>query len=154
MSQLAITSVPEQMNTLLMPVAGQILLLPHANIAEVGHFQSLSSGGDGPDWFLGFSAWRGVSVPTLSYESLVEGTPFRLQQNSRMLYINGLTDPRMPFWALPILGLPKMLKLRASQVSVLNSACKPGEKQLLDTEYGPAMLPDLDYLEQQLLSLL
>jgi chemosensory pili system protein ChpC len=57
-----------ELYSLLIPLAGERLILPRACIAEVVAYQAPERMAGAPPWYLGTMSWSGRSVPVISFE--------------------------------------------------------------------------------------
>ncbi len=149
MKSLLTQDIPDVMSCMLMPVMGQIILLPSVCVAEVNHL-SLPDNEAQDSWYMGAVQWRGLEVPMISLEQLLMGRDLTASPMSRLLVLNAISGSGFAFWAMPILGLPKTLKVSQEQLAIMDQELQPGEKAMVKTEYGAALLPDLDYIEAQI----
>lgn len=152
MSRLALQEVPSTLNCLLMPVSGQIIILPNVCVAEVKSFKVPAQPQTNSPWLLGLTQWRGLDIPMVSFEKMFLDRPTPFGPMSRLLVVNGIFGLGLDFWAMPILGLPKLLKVKEADVSLADQALQAGQKALIKTEYGTALLPDLSFIEAQVLA--
>jgi chemosensory pili system protein ChpC len=54
--------------SLLIPLAGERLIVPRASVAEVVSYQAPEAMAGAPAWYLGTISWGGRSVPVVSFE--------------------------------------------------------------------------------------
>ncbi|WP_119395891.1 chemotaxis protein CheW [Salinibius halmophilus] len=143
----------EALSTLLMPVAGRIVMVPNTTIAEIIPYQSpLLRDESGQAWRLGSIPWRGINIPLISYEKLQgRGLP-SANINTRIAVFNRVNESfESGFWAMVIQGIPRQLKVNPESLQTLDRAVEAGDAQWADSEYGAVVIPDLDWIEQQLI---
>src|SRR5258708_11979122 len=58
----------EELYSLLVPLAGERLIVPRACVAEVISYQVPAGMANAPPWYAGLVSWSGRSVPIVSFE--------------------------------------------------------------------------------------
>lgn len=138
---------------LLIPITGRQLLLPNVTVAEVVDAQDLVPAPEGsPAWRLGTVAWRDQMVPVIAFEGL-NGQPVP-REGGQIAILNGISAQRdLPFYGIVVQGTPHLAKVKIAQLEDLEGA-GTGPVEFLQVRYAGdlAVIPDLDALEQQLLS--
>ncbi|WP_157954216.1 chemotaxis protein CheW [Saccharospirillum mangrovi] len=139
----------ERLATFWVPMQQKSLLVPQVAIAEVVAKATLQAVPDAPVWLLGRLDWRGQSLPVLSYEAANGQTQAPDSPGVRLAIFNTLSDgAALPFWALRIQGIPRLLRLSDAEVREDSLArCTRAERLAVITQLGKASIPDLDYLE-------
>jgi chemosensory pili system protein ChpC len=152
--QLASNNEVQDISTLLIPLDGRTLLLPNVSIAEILDFSEPTRVPDVPTWYLGDLQWRTLHVPLISIEALCERPFGQRAGNAKIAIMNGVVDnPRLSFWGLVTQGAPRQMRIRAEEiVSDEFAALAPGEYMSVVVNGESAMIPDLDYIEKQLLA--
>lgn len=149
---MTVETTEESLSTLLMPVAGRILMVPNTTVAEIVPYQApMAVDEDAKNWQLGNINWRGASLPLISYESL-QGRPLpQTTVNTRMAIFNRVSErDNVDFWAIVIQGIPRQLKVEPESLAMLDRALEAGDGQWADSEYGAVVIPDLAWIEAQL----
>lgn len=149
-------AAPEQVDCLLVPLKDRQLLLPNVSVAEIIPFSHLLTTASGVDWVLGRIEWRGVTVPVVCYEMLNNHQAPAPNPNARFAVINGIGGHRnMPFYALLIQGIPKLVHVQKNDIQDVE-ALNSGEYDARTVSFGqdPAIVPDLDKIEEALLQYL
>lgn len=96
----------------LIPLGGTTLLLPNTAVAEVVHFDEVETTPSAPSWLYGIINWRGLSLPLLSVEGLLEMEVPPLKKEQRVIILNSLDNsPEMPFFAILSNGNPHLTRL-------------------------------------------
>ncbi len=94
------------------PLQGGDLLLPNTAVAEVVRFESLEPLETEIAWVYGMIDWRGLKLPLLSMESLLDMDSSPPSQNSRVVVFNGLNKKDgIPFFAIISDGNPHLIKM-------------------------------------------
>ena len=149
--------LPREIRCVLVPVGNLRLLLPNATIAEVVT-QSKPDPVDGaPDWLLGRIAWRGWRVPLVSFTQLAGTEEGDAELSVRVAVLKALGgNPALPFIAVLTQGFPRLTTLNAELIIPTHdgSALPPGVRAHVLVRDDVAMIPDLEWLESELLGLL
>ena len=149
--------LPREIRCVLVPVGNLRLLLPNATIAEVVT-QSKPEPVDGaPDWLLGRIAWRGWRVPLVSFTRLAGTEEGDAELSVRVAVLKALGgNPALPFIAVLTQGFPRLTTLNAELIIPTHdgSALPPGVRAHVLVRDDVAMIPDLEWLESELLGLL
>lgn len=147
------------LTNIILPLVGGGLLLPNAAVAEVVLAGQLSSAVSSP-FMLGYMIWREQEIPVISFEGLLEGELPAGVTMRQMAVLNGITDrQRMPFFCVALNGVPRLARLRDSDISPLDLKTVSTESNSLIHSYVKAldlklMIPDWDVLEQEILEAL
>jgi chemosensory pili system protein ChpC len=132
---------------------GMNLLLPNTLVAEVTEITTVAAAGHAPEWLAGFVSWRGRSVPLVSFEQLLGQETLRHHNGSRMVILNTLNaDPRIPFIAMEIQGLPRLSLLKHGMLEY-DEGEKNSEPVILSTlrvEGESMIVPNIDVIERML----
>jgi chemosensory pili system protein ChpC len=149
--------LPREIRCVLVPVGNLRLLLPNATIAEVVT-QSKPEPVEGtPEWLLGRIAWRGWRVPLVSFTKLAGTEEGDAELSVRVAVLKALGgNPDLPFIAVLTQGFPRLTTLNAELIIPTHdgSALPPGVRAQVLVRDDVAMIPDLEWLETELLGLL
>ena len=149
--------LPREIRCVLVPVGNLRLLLPNATIAEVITQSKPEPVADAPDWLLGRIAWRGWRVPLVSFTKLAGTEEGDAELSVRVAVLKALGgNPRLPFIAVLTQGFPRLTTLNAELIIPTHdgSALPPGVRAQVLVRDDVAMIPDLEWLEAELLDLL
>lgn len=152
--QLATNNDVQDVSTLLIPVEGKTLLLPNVSVAEILDYNDPARVSDVPTWYLGNIEWRTLQVPLISFEAVNEQPFSQRAHSAKIAIMNGIVDnPRMPFWGIVTQGTPRQMRITAEEIvkdeNVLNG---PAELMSVIVNGEAARIPDLDFIEKQLLA--
>ena len=155
MSDNAVLDSESEIASLLMPITGKNLLLPSVSVAEVVPYAKPQRSEGMPPWFLGHIEWRNELRPVISFEQSNGEMADSIGPSSRLAMINSISAPsfsRMPFFALPLLGIPRFVRVTEEIISRTDS--KRGLAELMPVAVGEerAVIPNLPHLEQMLLT--
>jgi len=152
--QLATSNEVQDVPTLLIPVAGKTLLLPNVSLAEILEFSEPVPQPDVPTWYLGNIPWRTLQIPLISFEAVNEQVFSNRASNAKIAILNGLVDnPRLPFWGIVTQGTPRQMRISSQEIVKDDSENRgPAEFMSVVVNGEAARIPDLDYIEKQLLA--
>jgi chemosensory pili system protein ChpC len=149
--------LPREIRCVLVPVGNLRLLLPNATIAEVVTQSKPEPVADAPDWLLGRIAWRGWRVPLVSFTKLTGTEEGDAELSVRVAVLKALGgNPKLPFIAVLTQGFPRLTTLNAELIIPTHdgSVLPPGVRAHVLVRDDVAMIPDLEWIEAELLGLL
>ena len=148
MTQLNSPDSQEALPCLMIPTQGKNIILPNVTVAEVVSFEDPEVVENAPKWFLGFIQWRGTQVPLISFELANSQIHGQNSGSARIAVLNGTTgNPRMPFFAMVIQGIPRMVRVSESDLQQEDTAVSQAESMVVKTVLGRAFVPNLEFLE-------
>ncbi|NRA25143.1 MAG: chemotaxis protein CheW [Oleispira sp.] len=138
---------------LLIPLHEKQLLLPNVTVAEIIPYRVPTVIGDHASWLLGQMEWRNIHIPVLSYEVL-NGASIPSLEGARLAVVNGTGANRtIPFYAILIQGIPKLTHVKEDDIVTVEAMhLGPYDKMSVSILGEHAMIPDLDMIENELLS--
>ncbi len=150
------TLAAEELATLLIPVNGKQLVLPNVTVAEIIPYKDPVLEEDVPSWFLGRFEWRNVMIPLVSFD-ILNDEPFVGQSSDRRIAVlNSIVeDDRMSFCGIVTEGVPRLMRVTPAEVSSDDEA-SPGPAELSQVLVSgeQAVIPDIDFIQQETLKLL
>jgi len=147
----------ETVHCLLLPLNKEFGLLPNASVAEIIPFTQLEVVEDAPEWILGMLTWRDRRLPVISFELASEGEAGRYHKSCRIAIINTLNgNAKLPYFGMLVQSLPSLQIVRPTSIEAPEDIVtdRPSIKALAIVNGTPAIIPDLDDLEQRLIRLL
>ncbi len=142
-----------ELSCVLIPTEGQNLLLPNVCVAEIVPWRRIKFLKEGPSWCLGFTGWRGLTIPVVSYSGFAEQQEHVPQARCLVVMNRARTSDSIPFYALAAQSLPYMVALTQDDLS---SNSEPlGNADVMKVEMGSTIAtnPDLTFIEQQVSAL-
>ena len=137
---------------------GERVILPNTAVAEIIPYVSVDSLSenlkkDAPTWLLGMIAWRGVSVPLLSMETILGSDYEQAGKRSSIAIINAVgTVAGAPFFAIVTQGIPRLLHVSDGTLSLIEESGDDNKAVachvVLDGDV--AVIPDMDVIEAML----
>jgi chemosensory pili system protein ChpC len=149
--------LPREIRCVLVPVGNLRLLLPNATVAEVITQTPPEPVADAPDWLLGRIAWRGWRVPLVSFTHLAAAGEGDAELSVRVAVLKALGgNPKLPFIAVLTQGFPRLTTLNAELIIPTHDGnpLPAGVRAQVLVRDDVAMIPDLEWIEAELLGLL
>ena len=143
---------PHDLSALLVPVTGDLLVVPGAVVAEIIKRRDLQRPPGAPDWLLGTLLWHREKLPVLSFEALNGYAGPDPGHGSRIVILGTLsgTEP-VRNYAILAQGVPHLLLLTAADVQAVDApTLGPAERMKVRVHGQAAAIPDFDYLERHL----
>jgi chemosensory pili system protein ChpC len=152
-------AVVKEVRSVLIPLHERQILLPNASVAEVMIYQQPEYAGDElPEWFLGHLAWRGVMIPVVSYEGMLGEAIVEPGYRGRILILNALGEhERLSHIGMAVHAIPSLVRVSADNVvpvSPEEEDPQPLIRQQVELDLSPALIPDMDEIERQVLSVI
>lgn len=146
---------PQEVASLLVPIANRQLLLPHASVAEIVPVGQIIGVDNAPPWLLGEFVWRELNLPLISLEIINGRERPSVDSRSRVAVLNttGRSD-KLGFLAILTQGLPRLARVSADELAVAEQT-PPGPFDKLPVLWAgeEAVIPDIGKLEQAYLDL-
>lgn len=162
-TSVAATASPQKkeitdISSMLLRLEDRYLLLPGVAVAEVVTFvpPEIESDEETPSWFLGYIHWRKQRLPLISYEAMLGGVDPGISGRCRIAVMNntGLSH-QLPFFALLLQATPRLLRLAPEDISVNEErSIGPGEKMHVQVVEEEAVVPDIVFMEQNIINYL
>lgn len=143
-----------ELYSLLIPLAGERLIVPRATVAEVVGLQPLEAMAGAPAWYLGVLAWNGRNVPVISFEGIcgqaLPGTGGR----TRIVVLHALGEKLdAGYFGLLTQGFPQIVRVNPDvikpDVSRVFGERSPVLCQVRMINETP-LVPDLERLEDMI----
>lgn len=150
------TTVNDELATLLIPMNDKQLVLPNVSVAEIIPFKEPETQQeDRPNWFLGHIEWRGLAVPVVSFEAINEEAFVSQSHNRRIAIVNAIVDDaRLPFCGIVSESVPRLMRIQPNEIMSENDSVGPAELAQVIMNGEQAVIPNLDFIQQQVIALL
>jgi len=135
--------------SLLIPVAGEDILLPGTVVAEVtGYAEPERSDGDAGA-LLGTAVWRGQRLPLIALEGLGEEGQRDPGARARLVVLKGVSNhPELPYFGIVADDIPRLLSVQEQTIESLDHDDLPtGMLACVLANGEPAYIPDVEGLE-------
>lgn len=145
--------VPQEVSSLLLPLADGQLLVPVDTLSEVVAMQAPVAAYDAPDWYLGELNWREQRLPLLSFE-VMRGQPLSSTSDSSRIAVLNSGNPQgdLPFFAIVLAGTPRLVRVTPDELAGRERPCEQGELMHVALSGEEAVIPDLAALERACLA--
>ena len=144
----------DELYSLLVPLAGERLIVPRACVAEVISYQAPAEMTNAPPWYLGVMSWNGHSVPIVSFEGAFGQALPSISSRTRIVIFHA-TGGKLQFGFFGMLtqGFPQLVRVNADVVRPDPSRSFPERSpvicQVRMVNETP-LIPDLQRLEQMI----
>ena len=144
----------DELYSLLVPLAGERLIVPRACVAEVVGYQTPAAETRAPPWYAGIVSWSGRSVPVVSFEGAL-GQPLpSVSTRTRIVIFYANHDVlQAGFFGLLTQGFPQLVRINADVVRPDPSRSFPERSpvicQVRMVNETP-LIPDLQRLEHMI----
>ncbi|MEO7387639.1 MAG: chemotaxis protein CheW [Gammaproteobacteria bacterium] len=145
------TTVHDELYSLLVPLHQERLIVPRACVAEVVRYAPLQTDEAVPPWFRGRINWNGRQVPVISFEELAGLTPAEPGGRTRVAILSAIGGRLSSgFFGVLTEGFPQLVRVNREVV-------QPAARQVWP-ENGPVicqirmineypLIPDLEAIE-------
>jgi chemosensory pili system protein ChpC len=154
------TSEPDELYSLLIPLDGERLLVPRVCVAEVIMFRDPERSRENdqlPSWFLGRVEWSGRRVPVISFEGFSGEEVQNRTGRTRIVVFHAIGDDlKIGYFGMITQGFPQLVRVNGDVLSLESERSWPeGQPVLCRTrminEYP--LIPDMERLETMLAGL-
>lgn len=147
-------SLPNEIASLLIPMLGRPMLLPNVAIAEIAPWEVPSPVFDKPGWYVGRYSWRGIEIPLISLELMNDDSFEDANQGRRVAVLNGIGGAPSDFYAVIVQGIPRLVRVYEQEIGKEEvPEDQPAFAFMVTVSGERAMVPNLDYVEEQLKAL-
>ena len=150
----AMSELRDELYSLLVPLAGERLIVPRACVAEVIGYQAPAEMTNAPPWYAGLGSWRGRNVPVVSFEGAF-GQPLpSISTRTRIVIFHAAGGQiKAGYFGMLTQGFPQLVRVNADVVrpdpSRSFSERSPVICQVRMVNETP-LIPDLQRLEQMI----
>lgn len=147
------SSSPDILRCLLLPMQEGQLLLPSASVVEVLPYPRLQRITSAPEWVLGRMPWRMDDIPVVAAERLIVGVTPVPGSRTRVAVIKAVRESAsIEHYAMVTQAVPRLVTLQRSIISPDDDQPAPPEGVLSSIRIArqAAWIPDLHLIEEQL----
>ena len=144
----------DELYSLLVPLAGERLIVPRACVAEVISYQAPTDMNNAPPWYAGLVSWGGRNVPVVSFEGAF-GQPLPTVSSRTRIVIFHAPGGKLQSGHFGMLtqGFPQLVRVNADVVRPDPSRSFPDRSpvicQVRMVNETP-LIPDLERLEEMI----
>jgi chemosensory pili system protein ChpC len=107
----------EELYSLLVPLAGERLIVPRACVAEVISYQAPAGTANARPWYLGLVSWGGRSVPIVSFEGAFGQSLPSVSSRTRIVIFHASGGQLTTgYFGVLTQGFPQLLRVNADIV--------------------------------------
>ena len=144
----------DELYSLLVPLAGERLIVPRACVAEVIGYQVPSEMTNAPPWYLGLVNWNGRNVPIVSFEGTMGLTLPTVSTRTRIVMFHAAGGKlQSGFFGMLTQGFPQLVRVNAEVIRPDPSRSFPERSpvicQVRMVNETP-LIPDLECLAQMI----
>ena len=141
-------SSDKELSCVLIPTEGESLLLPNVCVAEIVPWRRVKSLSDGPSWCLGFTGWRGLTIPVIHYQGFYEEVQGATEARCLVVMNRSRTSDTIPFYAFAAQSLPYMVQLIEDDISISKDGLQTADVMKVEVGNTQATIPDLAFVEE------
>ena len=146
--------IGEDINCVVLPIGQLGLLVPSVCVAEVLPWRRIRDVGNSPDWLLGVMTWRGDSIPVLRFETLNGSVDEPSRECECVAVMNRCRSAHgQAFYAVATDGLPRIVQVGEEDVFPEQTHLGVAESAAIKLGTEQLRIPNLGYLEDQLMTL-
>lgn len=147
------STVPNEVPSLVIPLSEYSLLVPNSCVAEIVPGTAVDRRDEHP-WLIGKIEWRELTLPCISFEHLSGTISSDVKVTQRVAIFNTISDAfSMRFYAVAIHGIPRLA--RVVQEELVEEAVEPQAFDKLKAQLNgeSCTIPDLAAIENLLASI-
>jgi chemosensory pili system protein ChpC len=149
-----VSDLRDELYSLLVPLAGERLIVPRVCVAEVISYQTPTDMNNAPPWYVGLVSWSGRNVPIVSFEGAF-GQPLPTVSTRTRIVIFHAASGKLQagYFGMLTQGFPQLVRVNADVVrpdpSRTFSERSPVICQIRMINETP-LIPDLQRLEEMI----
>jgi chemosensory pili system protein ChpC len=151
-----VTSATEELYSLLVPLAGDRLIVPRACVAEVVRYSRPELEPGAHRWMLGTVNWNGRQLPVVSFEgTLGKELPATTGRTRIVVFYAGTGQLKTGYFGVLTQGFPQLVRVNRDVLKLDSTEGWPESAPVLCrvkmiNEYP--LIPDLEKLESMLVT--
>ncbi len=148
------SAAPEELYSLLVPLAGERLIVPRACVAEVVRFAPPAHEPGAHDWMLGAIDWNGRELPIVSFEgALGNDVPATTGRTRVVVFVASTGQLPSGYYGVITQGFPQLVRVNRDVLKLDATDGWPDDAPVLCrvkmiNEFP--LIPDLEKLELML----
>lgn len=143
----------DELYSLLVPLAGERLIVPRACVAEVISYQAPSDMTNAPPWYAGLVSWNGRSVPVVSFEGAFGQALPTVSSRTRIVIFHAGTRLPSGYFGMLTQGFPQLVRVNAEVIRPDPSRSFPERSPIIcqvRMVNETPLIPDLQRLEEMI----
>lgn len=148
------STVVEELYSLLVPLVDDRLIVPRACVAEVVRLSRPEHVAGSADWMVGMLDWNGRAVPVVSFEAMLGRELPETSARTRVVVFYAVnTELKGGFYGLLTQGFPQLVRVNRDVIKVDAGVTYADEEPVVTrvrmiNEYP--LVPDLEVIEARL----
>lgn len=148
------TAAADELYSLLVPLAGERLIVPRACVAEVVRFTTPQQEAGAHNWMLGTVNWNGRTLPVVSFEgTLGKEVPDATGRTRIVVFTASTGQLRTGYFGAITQGFPQLVRVNRDVLQLDSTEGWPGDAPVLCrvkmiNEFP--LIPDLERMEAML----
>lgn len=148
------SAAPEELYSLLVPLADDRLIVPRACVVEVVRFSNPENEAGAHDWMLGTVNWNGRQLPVVSFEGILAKEVPAMTGRSRVVVFYASTGQlKTGYFGILTQGFPQLVRVNRDVLDLHTTEGWPDDAPVhcrvkMINEFP--LIPDLDKLEAML----
>ncbi|MCF7982071.1 MAG: hypothetical protein K9K86_08800 [Pseudomonadales bacterium] len=145
--------IESPISSLIFPLQDRSLLLPGSIVAEITPMAGLIVESSKQRWLLGRKHWRNLRIPVIAFETLSGGSLRKHSEHACIAVFKGSgVHEGLPFWGLLLQNKPRSVQVYEDDLTVMNEILSESELIAVSVKDNAVRIPNLEYLEEQLIS--
>ena len=144
----------DELYSLLVPLAGERLIVPRACVAEVIGYLTPAEMTNAPPWYAGLVSWSGRSVPVVSFEGAFGQTLPIVSSRTRIVMFHAFGSAlQAGYFGILTQGFPQLVRVNAEVLRPDPSRSFPERSPIIcqvKMVNETPLIPDLQRLEQMI----
>ncbi len=144
----------DELYSLLVPLAGERLIVPRACVAEVISYQTPGPMSNAPPWYAGPLSWSGRSVPIVSFEAAFGQALPHISARTRIVVFHAPGGRlHSGYFGMLTQGFPQLVRVNADVVRADPSRSFPERSPVIcqvRMANETPLIPDLERLEEMI----
>jgi chemosensory pili system protein ChpC len=144
----------DELYSLLVPLAGERLVVPRACVAEVIGYQAPAEMTNAPPWYAGLVNWNDRSVPVVSFEGAFGQSLPAVSNRTRIVIFHAPGGKiQAGYFGMLTQGFPQLVRVNADVLRPDTSRSFPERSPILcqvRMVNETPLIPDLERLEQMI----
>jgi chemosensory pili system protein ChpC len=149
-----VSDLRDELYSLLVPLAGERLIVPRACVAEVIGYVAPAEMTNAPPWYAGVVSWSGRSVPVVSVEGAFGQTLPVVSSRTRIVMFHAAGSAlQAGFFGILTQGFPQLVRVNAEVLRPDPSRSFPERSPIIcqvRMVNETPLIPDLQRLEEMI----
>jgi len=149
-----VSDLRDELFSLLVPLAGERLIVPRACVAEVISYQVPAAMTNAPPWYLGVISWNGRSLPIVSFEGAFGQVLPSVSSRTRIVIFHSSGGQvASGYFGMLTQGFPQLVRVTADVIRPDPTRSFPERSPVICQVHmvnETPLIPDMERLEQMI----